>query len=167
MAAAKTRLALLKRVAEAVSKADQGGPEKAIVEAAAGLADHYQYGLRERVSQARIGGLPLGSLLSPEQIDAVVARTMRGGAEIGELMKVSSAYYAPSAASPSSVLQIRASVLSGRRLPPSLLPIDLAIPGEASRVQHVGLQRNAVGGVFLLAPSALCGSPTLTWSKTG
>src|SRR5712692_8061443 len=76
-------------------------------------------------------------------------------------------YYAPSAASPSSVLQIRASVLSGRRLPPSLLPIDLDIPGEASRVQHVGLQRNAVGGVFLVAPSALCGSPTLTWSKTG
>src|SRR4030095_3494198 len=78
-----------------------------------------------------------------------------------------SAYYAPSAASPSSVLQIRASVLSGRRWPPSLLPIALDIPGEASRVQHVGLKRNAGGGVFLVAPSALCGSPTLTWSKTG
>jgi malate dehydrogenase len=50
------------------------------------------------VSQARVGGLPLTSLLSQEKIDALVARTMRGGAEIGELMKVSSAYYAPSAA---------------------------------------------------------------------
>src|SRR2546422_8149848 len=67
----------------------------------------------------------------------------------------SSDYYAPSAASPSSVWQMRASVLSGRRLPPSFLPIDLDIPGEASRVQQVGLKRNAVGGVFLVAPSAL------------
>ena len=79
----------------------------------------------------------------------------------------SSDYYVPSATSPSSGLQIRVLVLSGWRLPPSLLPIDLGTPGEASRVQHVGLNRNAVGGVFLLAPSALCGSPTLTWSKTG
>ena len=62
---------------------------------------------------------------------------------------------------------MRVSVFSGRRLPPSLLPIDLRTPGEASRVQHVGLKRNAVGGGFLLAPSALCGSPTLTWCRTG
>ena len=50
------------------------------------------------VSQTRIGGLPVSSLLPQDKIDALVARTMRGGAEIGELMKVSSAYYAPSAA---------------------------------------------------------------------
>lgn len=62
---------------------------------------------------------------------------------------------------------MRVLVLSGWRWPPSLLPIDLGTPGEASRVQHVGLKRNAVGGVFLLAPSALCGSPTLTWCRTG
>ena len=35
------------------------------------------------VSQARIGGLPLSSFLSQVKIDGVVARTMRGGAEIG------------------------------------------------------------------------------------
>jgi malate dehydrogenase len=68
------------------------------------------------VSQARIGGLPLSSLLSQDKIDAVVARTMRGGAEIGELMKVSSAYYAPSAA---TVEMVEAILLDQDRLIPS------------------------------------------------
>ena len=68
------------------------------------------------VSQARIGGLPLTSLLSQEKIDAIVARTMRGGAEIGELMKVSSAYYAPSAA---TVEMVEAILLDQDRLIPS------------------------------------------------
>ncbi len=68
------------------------------------------------VSQARIGGLPLSSLLKQDKIDAVVARTMRGGAEIGELMKVSSAYYAPSAA---TVEMVEAILLDQNRLIPS------------------------------------------------
>jgi malate dehydrogenase len=68
------------------------------------------------VSQARIGGLPLESLLSQDKIDAIVQRTMRGGAEIGELMKVSSAYYAPSAA---TVEMVEAILLDQDRLIPS------------------------------------------------
>ncbi|MBI5288332.1 MAG: malate dehydrogenase [Chloroflexi bacterium] len=68
------------------------------------------------VSQARVGGLPLTSLLSQEKIEALVARTMRGGAEIGELMKVSSAYYAPSAA---TVQMVAAILLDQDRLIPS------------------------------------------------
>jgi len=68
------------------------------------------------VSQARIGGLPLTSLLPQDKIDAIVARTMRGGAEIGELMKVSSAYYAPSAA---TVEMVEAILLDQNRLIPS------------------------------------------------
>jgi malate dehydrogenase len=68
------------------------------------------------VSQARIGGLPLTSLLQQDKIDAVVARTMRGGAEIGELMKVSSAYYAPSAA---TIEMVEAILLDQDRLIPS------------------------------------------------
>src|SRR5215471_1860241 len=42
---------------------------------------------------------------------------------------------------------------------PSLLPTLLAIPVRLSRVHHGGLQQDAVGGVLLAAPSALCGSP--------
>ena len=68
------------------------------------------------VSQARIGGLPLTSLMTLDRIDAIVARTMRGGAEIGELMKVSSAYYAPSAA---TVEMVEAILLDQNRMIPS------------------------------------------------
>src|SRR5262249_30945164 len=42
---------------------------------------------------------------------------------------------------------------------PSLLPTLLRIPSRLSRVHHGGLQQDAVGGVLLAAPSALCGSP--------
>ena len=68
------------------------------------------------VSQARVGGLPLSSFMSQDKIDALVARTMRGGAEIGELMKVSSAYYAPSAA---TIQMVEAILLDQNRLIPS------------------------------------------------
>ena len=42
---------------------------------------------------------------------------------------------------------------------PYLLPTLLRILQEASRVRHVRLERNGVDGVFLRAPSTLCGSP--------
>jgi malate dehydrogenase len=67
-------------------------------------------------SQARIGGLPLTSWMPQDRIDAIVARTMRGGAEIGELMKVSSAYYAPSAA---TLAMVEAVLLDQNRLIPT------------------------------------------------
>src|SRR3989454_6198784 len=43
-------------------------------------------------------GIPVTELLSKEQIDAIVKRTAGGGAEIVNLLKTGSAYYAPSAA---------------------------------------------------------------------
>ncbi len=67
------------------------------------------------VSQTRVGGVPLTDLLPKDQVDALVARTMRGGAEIGELLKVGSAYYAPSAA---VVAMVKAVLLDQRRLMP-------------------------------------------------
>ncbi len=39
-----------------------------------------------------------------------------------------------------------------------LLPIFLNILQEVSRVQHVGLNLDGLGGVLSTAPSALCGS---------
>jgi len=45
-----------------------------------------------------IGGIPLTELLSQDRIDAIVARTRNGGAEIVKYLKEGSAYYAPSAA---------------------------------------------------------------------
>ena len=50
---------------------------------------------------------------------------------------------------------------------PLLIPISLTIPRKASRVQQVGLRQNAVGGVFLPVPSALCGSSACTRGSAG
>jgi malate dehydrogenase len=67
------------------------------------------------VSQTRIGGVPLTDLLPQAKIDEIVARAMRGGAEIGELYRTGSAYYAPSAA---TVAMVEAVVQDQRRLMP-------------------------------------------------
>jgi len=67
------------------------------------------------VSQTRVGGVPLTELLPPDRIEEIVKRAMRGGAEIGELMKVSSAYYAPSAG---TIAMVEAILLDQRRLIP-------------------------------------------------
>ncbi len=45
-----------------------------------------------------VAGIPLPDLLPKERIDAIVTRTRKGGAEIVNLLKTGSAYYAPSAA---------------------------------------------------------------------
>src|ERR1700747_2835088 len=45
-----------------------------------------------------VAGIPLPDLLQKDRIDAIVERTRKGGAEIVNLLKTGSAYYAPSAA---------------------------------------------------------------------
>ena len=67
------------------------------------------------VSQTRVGGVPLTDLLPKARIDELVARAMRGGAEITELYKTGSAYYAPSAA---TIAMADAVLLDQRRLMP-------------------------------------------------
>jgi malate dehydrogenase len=58
------------------------------------------------VSQARVGGIPLESLLPKDKIDAIVKRTMNGGAELVELYKTGSAFLAPSVATMTMVESI-------------------------------------------------------------
>lgn len=67
------------------------------------------------VSQTRIGGVPLADLLPADHVQALVARAMRGGAEIGELYKTGSAYFAPSAA---TITMAEAVILDQHRLIP-------------------------------------------------
>ena len=57
-------------------------------------------------SQCFVHGTPIGELLSPEDIAALVERTRTGGAEIVELLKTGSAYYAPSAAAAAMVRSV-------------------------------------------------------------
>jgi malate dehydrogenase len=49
------------------------------------------------VSRTTINGKPLSKVLSPEKIELAIARTKNRGAEIVNLLKAGSAYYAPSA----------------------------------------------------------------------
>lgn len=45
-----------------------------------------------------VAGIPVTELLPKAQLDAIITRTRNGGAEIVNLLKKGSAYYAPSAA---------------------------------------------------------------------
>jgi malate dehydrogenase len=47
---------------------------------------------------SNVAGIPLPDLLPKDRIDSIVERTRKGGAEIVNLLKTGSAYYAPSAA---------------------------------------------------------------------
>lgn len=71
---------------------------------------------------AHIGGVPLSQFLPPERIDAVVARTRRGGAEITELMG-QSAFFAPGAA----IAQMVEAIVRDKK---RLIPCSVYLEGE-------------------------------------
>ena len=68
-------------------------------------------------------GIPVTELLSKEQIDAIVKRTAGGGAEIVNLLKTGSAYYAPSAA----VVEMVTAILKDKK---KILPCAAYLDGE-------------------------------------
>jgi malate dehydrogenase len=72
------------------------------------------------VSQARVGGIPLESLLPKERIEAIVKRTMNGGAELVELYKTGSAFLAPSVA---TMTMVESVLLDEKRLLPCAVPL--------------------------------------------
>ena len=96
------------------------------------------------VSQTRVGGVPLESLLPADQVQALVQRTMRGGAEVTELYKVGSAYFAPSAATITMVESIVQD--QGRLIPCSVLHtgeygISDVFSGTVAQLGASGIQR--------------------------
>jgi malate dehydrogenase len=70
-----------------------------------------------------VAGIPLPELLSKEKLDAIVKRTRRGGAEIVDLLKTGSAYYAPSAA----VAEMVEAILKDKK---KILPCAAYLEGE-------------------------------------
>ena len=70
-----------------------------------------------------VAGIPLPDLLSKERIDAIVDRTRKGGAEIVNLLKTGSAYYAPSAA----VVEMVEAILKDKK---KILPCAAYLEGE-------------------------------------
>jgi malate dehydrogenase len=70
-----------------------------------------------------VGGVPLNEMLAQEKIDAIVQRTVNGGAEIVGLLKTGSAYYAPSA----SAVQMAEAILKDQK---RILPCAIELSGE-------------------------------------
>ena len=70
-----------------------------------------------------VAGIPLPELLPKEKIDAIVDRTRKGGAEIVNLLKTGSAYYAPSAA----VVEMVEAILKDKK---KILPCAAYLEGE-------------------------------------
>ncbi|HEX7124329.1 MAG TPA: malate dehydrogenase [Thermodesulfobacteriota bacterium] len=70
-----------------------------------------------------VAGIPLPALLPKEKIDAIVKRTAGGGAEIVNLLKTGSAYYAPSAAA----VEMAEAILKDKK---RILPCAALLEGE-------------------------------------
>jgi len=70
-----------------------------------------------------VAGIPLPDLLPADRIAAIVDRTRKGGAEIVNLLKQGSAYYAPSAA----VVEMVEAILKDKK---KILPCAAYLEGE-------------------------------------
>jgi malate dehydrogenase len=75
------------------------------------------------ISYTTVSGIPVTQLLDKAKLDAIVARTRNGGAEIVKHLKTGSAYYAPSAA---AVQMVEAIVRDQKRV----LPCAAWLEGE-------------------------------------
>lgn len=95
-----------------------------------------------------VGGIPLTQMISKERIDAIVDRTRKGGAEIVELLKTGSAYYAPAA---SAIQMVEAIVRDKKRI----LPCAVNLSGE------YGVNGLFVGVLAKLGAKGLEGVPVL------
>ncbi len=95
-----------------------------------------------------VGGIPLMQMLSKEKIDAIVERTRKGGAEIVNLLKTGSAYYAPAA----SAVQMAEAIVRDKK---RILPCAVYLTGE------YGKNGLFCGVLAKLGKNGLEGIPTL------
>jgi malate dehydrogenase len=70
-----------------------------------------------------VAGIPITELLPKDRLDALVTRTRNGGAEIINLLKTGSAFYAPA----SSAVEMTESILKDRK---KILPCATCLNGE-------------------------------------
>ncbi|MCH8200471.1 MAG: malate dehydrogenase [Chloroflexi bacterium] len=85
------------------------------------LGGHTEATMVPIVSTSTIGGVPLTAAMPKDKIDACVARTKNGGAEIVALLKTGSAFYAPAAATSEMV---EAVLLDKKRVLPCAVKAD-------------------------------------------
>jgi malate dehydrogenase len=84
-----------------------------------------------------VAGVPLPDLIPAERLEQIVQRTRDGGAEIVQLLKTGSAYYAPSAA----VLQMVDSIILDKKM---IMPCSVYLEGEYG-----------INGLFVGVPAKL------------
>ncbi len=84
-----------------------------------------------------VNGIPVGQLIAADRLEALVKRTREGGAEIVNLLKTGSAFYAPSAA----VVEMAEAILADRQ---KIIPSAAYCEGE------YGIQ-----GLFVGVPARL------------
>ena len=106
------------------------------------LGGHTEATMVPIVSNATVGGVPLSKLLSKDQIEAVVKRTQRGGAEIVDLLKTGSAFVAPAIA---TIEMVDAILHDERRI----LPCCAYLQGE------FGVSNAYVGAPVLLGAGGI------------
>lgn len=70
-----------------------------------------------------VAGIPITELMSKEKIEALVKRTRNGGAEIVNLLKTGSAYYAPA----SAAVEMAEAILKDKK---KILPCSAYLEGE-------------------------------------
>jgi malate dehydrogenase len=95
-----------------------------------------------------VGGIPLTQLMSKEKIEALVDRTRKGGAEIVNLLKTGSAYYAPAA----SAVQMAEAIVRDKK---RFLPCAVMLKGE------YGVRDLFCGVIAKLGAKGLEAVPTL------
>lgn len=84
-----------------------------------------------------VAGIPVSELLSGERLDAIIKRTREGGAEIVNLLKAGSAYYAPSAA----VADMAETIIKDKK---KIIPCSVLSNGEYG-----------INGIFVGLPARL------------
>jgi malate dehydrogenase len=84
-----------------------------------------------------VAGIPLPELIEKDKLEAIITRTRKGGAEIVNLLKTGSAYYAPSAA----VVQMVEAILKDKK---KILPCAAYLEGEYG-----------ISGLFVGVPAKL------------
>lgn len=85
------------------------------------LGGHTEATMVPLSSNATVGGVPLTQLLPAAQVEAVVNRAKRGGAEIVDLLKTGSAFVAPAVA---TIEMVDAILLDERRILPCCALLD-------------------------------------------
>src|SRR5947199_357685 len=80
-------------------------------------------GVPRKPRMCPVAGIPISTLIPSERIEAIVKRTRDGGAEIVNLLKSGSAYYAPSAA----VAEMVDAIMLDRK---QILPCAVRLDGE-------------------------------------